>query len=120
MQADTTFGATDVNAPLKKFLGRRLPPSESSVPIVHRETTICYAYMCPYAYGCTEKSRRPAQVLKRRCMRYQPEDLRIEPGVTEHALDMLARYRQEGKKLTPVTRAILDELRPEGPVRGRV
>ena len=50
--------STDLNAPLRKFLTRRLPPSQSSVKLVHRETTVCYAYMCQYAYACTEKTKR--------------------------------------------------------------
>ena len=59
-------------ARLDSFVGARLPPSSSSVADIYRETTVCYAYMCPYAYACTEKAARPAQVLTRRCMRYSP------------------------------------------------
>ncbi len=113
----STSRSSDINAPLREFLSNRLPPSESSVPLVHRETTICYAYMCQYAHGCTEKSTRPAQVLTRRCMRYQPEVMRIEPGLSDHLLDTLARKRIKGEKLTATTTAILDELRPDGPMR---
>ena len=112
--------SSDINAPLREFLTKRLPPSESSVPLIHRETTICYAYMCQYAYGCTEKSSRPAQVLTRRCMRYQPEAMRVEPGLSDHLLDTLARHRASGEKLTSSTTAILDELRPDGPMRKRL
>jgi hypothetical protein len=43
---------------LKTFLSRRLPPSQSRVTPEFRETTVCYAYMCPYAYACSEKSIR--------------------------------------------------------------
>ena len=113
----STSTSSDVNAPLREFLTKRLPPSESSISLVHRETTICYAYMCQYAYGCTEKSTRPAQVLTRRCMRYQPEAMRIEPGLSDHLLDTLARHQAKGEQLTPNTTAILDELRPNGPIR---
>lgn len=113
----STSTSSDINAPLKEFLATRLPPSESSIPLVHRETTICYAYMCQYAYGCTEKSTRPAQVLTRRCMRYQPEAMRIEPGLSDHLLDTLARHRAKGEQLTSNTTAILDKLRPNGPLR---
>lgn len=108
---------SDLNAPLRKFLTRRLPPSHSSVKLVHRETTVCYAYMCQYAYACTEKSSRPAKVLERRCMRYQPEAMRVEPQMSDFALDMLARRRDAGESLETATVAVLEKLRPNGPTR---
>ena len=106
--------------PVEDFPGSRMPPSASGVPPIYREVTICYAYMCAYAHGCTEKSARPAQVLRRRCMRYLPESMRVEPGVSDYALDLLARRRQRGKPVSPATARILDELRPNGPVRRQV
>ena len=102
---------------LDRALGQRMPPSESRVPAHYRETTICYAYMCPYAYGCNEKSTRPAQVMTRRCMRYMPEGLRIRPGMSDLALDLLARQRDAGVTLSPATTTILDRFRPNGPLR---
>ena len=110
-----TPGALD--KPLDDFVSSRLAPSESRVPPIHREVTTCYAYMCPYAYGCSEKTGRPAQVLMRRCMRYKPEDLRIRAGVSDYALDLLAKRRKSGDGLAAETTAILDELRPDGPLR---
>lgn len=104
---------------LDRALGQRMPPSESRVPAHYRETTICYAYMCPYAYGCNEKSARPAQVMTRRCMRYMPEGLRIKPGMSDLALDLLARQRDAGVALSPTTTTILDKFRPNGPLRAR-
>ena len=109
--------STDLNAPLRKFLTRRLPPSQSSVKLVHRETTVCYAYMCQYAYACTEKTKRPVKVLERRCMRYQPEEMRARPRLSDHALDLLARRRDAGENLDTGTVAVLDRLRPRGPIR---
>ena len=109
--------STDLNAPLRKFLTRRLPPSQSSVKLVHRETTVCYAYMCQYAYACTEKTARPVKVLERRCMRYQPETMRAEPRLSDHALDLLARRRAAGETLDTGTVAVLERLRPNGPIR---
>lgn len=73
--------------------------------------------MCIYAYGCTEKTNRPAQVMMRRCMRYIPEELRIQPGVSDLALDLLAKRRNAGDNLASETTAILDDLRPNGPLR---
>lgn len=98
-------------------LGTRLPPSSSSVQDIYTETTVCYAYMCVYAYGCDEKANRPAQVLQRRCMRYLPESMRVTPGLSDFSLDLLARRRQEGERLTKKTVATLDRLRPSGPLR---
>ena len=109
--------STDLNAPLRKFLTRRLPPSQSSVKLVHRETTVCYAYMCQYAHACTEKTTRPAKVLERRCMRYQPEEMRATARLSDHALDLLAGRRDAGESLDTGTIAVLDELRPSGAIR---
>ena len=109
--------STDLNAPLRKFLTRRLPPSQSSVKLVHRETTVCYAYMCQYAYACTEKTARPVKVLERRCMRYLPDEMRVEPRLSDHALDLLARRRDAGDGLDNGTVTVLDEFRPNGPIR---
>ena len=108
-------GALDKH--LDDFTGAHIAPSTSRVPPIHREITTCYAYMCPYAYGCTEKTQRPAQVLMRRCMRYKPEDLRIRAGVSDYALDLLANHRKSGDDIAAETAAILDELRPDGPLR---
>ena len=73
--------------------------------------------MCVYAYGCTQRARRPAQVLMRRCMRYMPDHLRVKPKLSDHALDLLAAQRQAGVEHARETTAILDEHRPEGPLR---
>ena len=113
----TRSRSTDLNAPFRKFLTRRLPPSQSSVKLVHRETTVCYSYMCQYAYACTEKASRPVKVLERRCMRYQPEAMRVEPRLSDHALDLLAHQRDAGVSLESSTIAVLDRLRPNGPIR---
>ncbi len=102
---------------LKTFLSRRLPPSHSRVTPEFRETTVCYAYMCPYAYACSEKSTRPAQVLTRRCMRYLPESMRRVPALSDLCLDLLARQRKSGDELAPETEAMLDKVRPDGPIR---
>ncbi len=104
-------------AKLEGFLGDRLPPSRSSVRQLHQEVTVCYAYMCPYAYACAQKSARPARVLARRCFRYMPEEMRPEQSLSELALDLLARRRRAGGRLSRKARALLDRLRPDGPVR---
>ena len=104
---------------LDDFTSAHVAPSSSRVSPIHREITTCYAYMCPYAYGCNEKSRRPAQVMTRRCMRYMPEGLRIRPGMSDLALDLLARQRDAGVALSPATNTILDKFRPNGPLRAR-
>ena len=102
---------------LDTFLGTRMAPSSSRVPDIYRETTKCYAYMCGYAYGCSERADRPAQVLMRRCMRYMPESLRIKPALSDLALDLLAGRRQRGDRLSAGTMSVLDHLRPNGPTR---
>jgi len=106
-----------LDKPLEKFLSTHMQPSTSRVPPIYRETTKCYAYMCPYAYGCSEKTNRPAQVMMRRCMRYMPEELRIKPALSDFSLDLLAKQREDGEGLSQATTAILDEYRPNGPIR---
>ncbi len=119
---DDWIGPTHRFAPTPKHYLNvyRMPPSASRVPAIYRETTICYAYMCSYAYGCQEKTTRPAQVLRRRCMRYLPDFMKIRPGLSDHALDLLARRRQRGEKLTSASNAVLDRFRPGGPMRESV
>ena len=111
-------GQTDQS--LNDFVSTRLAPSSSRVPEIYREVTVCYAYMCSYAYRCVEKTPRPAQVLMRRCMRYLPRSMRVEPALSDFALDLIARRRQAGERLSPAATAILDEFRPDGPIRKRV
>ncbi len=111
---------TRVEDALDKALQTRLPPYDSTVSLLHRETTVCYAYMCQYAYACVQKSRRPAQVLKRRCMRYLPDSMKVEPSISDYVLDMLALSRTKGRRLEPKTIALLDRVRPDGPLRKRI
>ena len=106
-----------MDKPLQESLSVHMPPSSSGVPPIYRETTKCIAYMCVYAYGCSERTRRPAQVMMRRCMRYMPERLRVRPKLSDYALDLLAKQRQRGVRLASETSAILDEHRPNGPIR---
>ena len=47
------------------------------------------------------------------------DELRIRPGISDHALDLLAKCRKSGEALAAQTTAILDELRPDGPLRKR-
>ena len=114
---NTKLRSIDPNQTLNKFLSKHVPTSERRIPTMYREITTCFAYMCPYAYGCSEKTQRPAQVLMRRCIRYQPEQFRITPGVSDLLLDMLAKQRNEGKSLDCKTLSLLDRLRPNGPIR---
>jgi hypothetical protein len=104
-------------ARLPKYLGDRLAPSRSTVRSIHRETTVCYAYMCPYAYACDQKSARQAKVLLRRCMRYMPEEMRAEPAISDMALDLLAARREAGGRVSTDAKLLLDRVRPDGPLR---
>ena len=47
------------------------------------------------------------------------DKLRIRPGISDHAPDLLAKRRKSGEALAAQTTAILDELRPDGPIRKR-
>ncbi len=79
------------------------------------ETTLCIAYMCPWAYTCNNAAPRPALVEQRGCIRQLDEAIRPPAGLSEHALDILAEQRRSGKILSPSTTIMLDRLRPQGP-----
>jgi hypothetical protein len=50
-------------------------------------------------------------------MIYMPDNLKIEPALSDLALDTLAKRRQSGGTLDSDTERILDRLRPDGPFR---
>jgi hypothetical protein len=50
-------------------------------------------------------------------MRYLPDQMRVEPALSEFAMDLLAKRRQAGERFSPVTTAVLDDFRPDGPIR---
>jgi hypothetical protein len=79
------------------------------------ETTMCIAYMCPWAHACNSAAPRPALVAQRDCARKFPEVNRPDSGLSDSALDNLAQQRVNGIRLESVTVGILDELRPDGP-----
>ena len=79
------------------------------------ETTMCIAYMCPWAHTCNTATPRPALVAERDCLRKFPEDTRPESGLSDVALDNLAKHREDGIRLGSVTVTVLDEFRPGGP-----
>ena len=88
--------------------------STSGSPAVG-ETTVCIAYMCPWAHSCGAATPRPALVSERQCLRKYPEEQRPDSGLSDGALDQLADQREKGKSLETVTLSMLDEFRPNGP-----
>jgi|TARA_B100002003_G_C14015317_1_gene489803 hypothetical protein len=58
---------------------------------------------------------RPALVSERDCLRKYPEEHRPGSGLSDLALNNLAKYREEGIRLETVTIIVLDEFRPGGP-----
>ena len=91
-----------------------LPTSGSPV---FGETSLCIAYMCPWAHACPSAAPRMALVPQRSCMRMYPVENRPLSGLSGYALDVLASQRESGSVLSPAATAILDELRPSGPSR---
>jgi len=82
---------------------------------VSGETTLCIAYMCQYAHTCPGATFRPALVGQRECFRRYPYEMRPRSGLSDHAIDTLADRRRSGSSLNPVTLAVLDQFRPDGP-----
>lgn len=93
---------------------QRLGLATSGSPL-SGETSLCIAYMCPYAYMCPKAAFRPALVSQRDCLRLYPEQMRPRSGLSEHAMDTLAEQRRSGQRLNPVTLSMLDQFRPAGP-----
>ena len=71
--------------------------------------------MCPWAHACSNATPRPALVPQRNCLRKFPEEHRPGSGLSDVALDNLAKHREDGILLEAVTVAVLDEFRPSGP-----
>jgi hypothetical protein len=94
----------------------RIGISTSGAPSVG-ETTMCIAYMCPWAHSCKTATPRPSLVAERDCLRKFPEDTRPDSGLSDVALDNLAKHRENGIRLGSVTVTVLDEFRPCGPSR---
>jgi len=92
----------------------RIGLSTAGSPLVG-ETTLCIAYMCPWAHACSKATPRPALVGQRDCLRKFPEERRPRSGLSDVALDNLAKHRDDGILLEPVTISVLDEFRPTGP-----
>ena len=93
-----------------QLLGTALVSSKDS------RSTICIAYMCPFAHSCKSATPRPAVVTESSCLRMAPEQLRpIRGTLSEHALDTLALMREIGERISPATAIVLDQFRPEGP-----
>jgi|TARA_B110000438_G_scaffold87537_1_gene87015 hypothetical protein len=92
----------------------RIGLSTAGAPAVGA-TTMCIAYMCPWAHSCSAATPRPALVGERDCLRKFPEDHRPNSGLSDAALDNLAKQREDGIRLESVTVGILDEFRPTGP-----
>ncbi len=78
-------------------------------------TTLCIAYMCPWAHTGNPATPRPALVPERDCLRNFPEEHRPISGLSDNALDNLAKHREDGVRLGSVTVTVLDEFRPNGP-----
>ncbi len=93
---------------------QRIGLATSGSPVTG-ETALCIAYMCPWAHACAAAKPRPALVSQRKCHRKYPDEMRPRPGLTAHALDILAHRRQKGVSLNPVTTSMLEQFRPGGP-----
>ena len=89
----------------------------ASVSPMAGETSLCIAYMCPWAHSCPSAAPRMALVPQRSCIRMYPAENRPATGLSGYALDLLADLRDNGSVLSPATTAILDEFRPSGPSR---
>lgn len=53
-------------------------------------TTICYADLCGYAYGCPSRKVRPAKIPMARCGRYRPDHLRPKHRLSAYLQNQLA------------------------------
>ena len=81
----------------------------------HIPSTVCHAFFCPL-WVCTHKTLKPSRVRQKNSLSYQKYSEHMD-HLSEFALDILALRRIEGKLLSSITLAILDEFRPNGPLR---
>ncbi len=89
----------------------------SAVSPFVEETTLCIAYMCPWAHWCKRAAPRPALVKQTACLRMESLNTRPSSGLSDHALDTLAKHRSEKQKINDATLMILDQFRPTGPTK---
>ena len=56
-------------------------------------TTICYADLCRYADGCTNRTIRPKRIAQAKCPRYWPETLRPSATLSRLVRGLLTQYQ---------------------------
>tara|TARA_B100001971_G_scaffold210284_1_gene235449 strand:+ start:105 stop:509 length:405 start_codon:yes stop_codon:yes gene_type:complete len=105
---------------LERFLSKPLSASTGKLSRTHKESTTCLPYVCHFSSVCRVKRDRPAKVLVRNCLRFNSTDQQEHSGISELAIDLLAKRRTDGKSLSPSTLEMLDRIRPNGPLGQQV
>ena len=112
--------SSEASERLESFLSKPLNGPRGEPSRTHRETTTCLPYVCHFSSDCRVKRGRPSKVLVRNCLRFNSPDHRKGPGISELAIDLLAKRRTDGKPLSSLTLEMLDRIRPNGPTRQQV
>ena len=112
--------STEASERLERFLSKPLNGSLGEPSRTHQETTHCLPYVCHFSSDCRAKRSRPSKVLVRNCLRFNSPDHRKGSGISELAIDLLAKRRTDGKPLSSLTLEMLDRIRPNGPTRQQV
>ena len=102
---------------MEKYLSSPLHKTISNLNRSHQERTTCFSYICPHASRCKHKTTRPANVLLRDCVQQNGKSISDEPNLSNLSLDLLAKRRKQGASLSIKTLALLDAVRPNGPLR---
>ena len=105
---------------LERFLSKPLSASTGELSRTHQESTTCLPYVCHFSSVCRVKRDRSAKVLVRNCLRFNSTDQQKHSGISELAIDLLAKRRTDGKSLSSSTLEMLDRIRPNGPLRQQV
>ena len=111
---------SEANERLKKFLSKPLSASTGKISRTHQEYIACLPYICHFSSVCSVKRDRPTKVLVRKCLRFNSTDQEERSGISELAIDLLAKRRTDGKPLSSSTLEMLDRIRPTGPLRQQV
>ena len=105
---------------LDQYLSNPLLNSQGDTSKHHQTVITCYSYLCPFSRKCSTKTLRPSKVSIRKCLRFLPDETKPIGTLSELALDLLSATEQRGEKLSNRTKSILDQYRPNGPLRQRL
>ena len=111
---------SELRTRLDQYLSKPFLTSQGDTNKHHQSVITCYSYHCPFSRKCVIKTQRPSKVSIRQCLRFLPEEAKPFGTLSALALDLLSATEQRGEELSKRTKSILDQYRPNGPLRQRL